>query len=151
MRESEGIEAVRHLLASPSSPAMSVKGAPENFFAGLDKLPSGEEKMEDVVRTRGTRIERIVSHGQASPPDFWYDQDHAEWVVLLQGSAELQFADRTVQLEAGQHVFIGAHERHRVARTAEATVWLAVHIGDSSEAAAGSAPNEEEEEEEKQD
>jgi cupin 2 domain-containing protein len=33
------------------------------------------------------RIERIVSHGHASPPDYWYDQDRLVWVVLLKVAA----------------------------------------------------------------
>jgi hypothetical protein len=29
------------------------------------------------------RIERIISHGHASPADFWYDQPQHEWVIVL--------------------------------------------------------------------
>ena len=39
------------------------------------------------VRKSGIRIERIVSRGHTSPPDFWYDQPQAEWVIVLAGSA----------------------------------------------------------------
>ena len=75
------------------------------------------------------RIERIVSHGHASPADFWYDQEEAEWVLLVQGSALLAFADgRETALEAGDYVHIPAHCRHRVVQTDPnmPTVWLAV-------------------------
>lgn len=46
-----------------------------------------------MLEKPGLRIERIISTGQSSAPDFWYDQPEAEWVVLLSGAARLRFAD----------------------------------------------------------
>jgi cupin 2 domain-containing protein len=98
----------------------------------FDHLPSRlpTEIIDTIACGDGVRIERIVSHGHCSPPGFWYDQSESEWVLLLQGEATLRFehGDRVVQLRAGTHVNIAAHERHRVDRTAEGepTVWLAV-------------------------
>jgi cupin 2 domain-containing protein len=78
----------------------------------------------------GLRIERIVSFGQASPPGFWYDQDEAEWVLLLAGAASLRFEDEPEArlLGPGDWVEIAAHRRHRVEWTdsTQPTVWLAV-------------------------
>ena len=34
-----------------------------------------DEISEIMLTGRNVRIERIVSHGQASPPGYWYDQD----------------------------------------------------------------------------
>ncbi len=92
--------------------------------------PAGaEESFETLFDGPHCRIERIVSHGHASPADFWYDQADDEWVLLVQGSATLGFDDgRTVRLEAGDWVAIPAGCRHRVEATGAATVWLAVHI-----------------------
>ena len=59
-----------------------------NIFADLPAA-SAEEQLTDLFARPGLRIERIVSTGQASPPGFWYDQAHDEWVILLQGSAGL--------------------------------------------------------------
>jgi cupin 2 domain-containing protein len=75
------------------------------------------------------RIERIVSHGHSSPPDFWYDQQQAEWVVVLKGAARIEFADRMVEMRSGDFVAIPAHTRHRVDWTTpdQPTIWLAVH------------------------
>ena len=76
------------------------------------------------------RIERIVSHGQASPPGYWYDQDEEEWVMLLEGEATLRFeqGEQLLRLAPGMHVHIPAHVQHRVEWTApdKRTVWLAV-------------------------
>ena len=77
------------------------------------------------------RIERIVSRGHASPPDFWYDQDWHEFVLLMSGRARLELADGApvVELEPGDWLDIKAHVRHRVDWTdpEQDTVWLAVH------------------------
>lgn len=81
-------------------------------------------------------MERIVSNGQASPPGFHYDQPHAEWVTVIVGSADLRFADESAprRLEAGDHLLIAPHRRHRVERTDSPTVWIAVHFGPEIEA-----------------
>jgi cupin 2 domain-containing protein len=106
---------------------MTVAG---NLFADLS--PAAEEQFATLVAGGQARIERIVSSGQASPPGFWYDQDEAEWVVLLTGAAGLRFADEaeTRVLRPGDHLLISAHRRHRVEWTdaQQLTVWLAVHF-----------------------
>src|SRR5574337_1587390 len=87
-----------------------------------------EEQFTTLVSSSGVRIERIVSHGQASPPDFWYDQPLSEWVMLLAGRAVLQFAGEAEphQLKPGDAVLIPPHCRHRVEWTDEGgpTIWL---------------------------
>ncbi|MCP5419405.1 MAG: cupin domain-containing protein [Gammaproteobacteria bacterium] len=102
---------------------------PANLFAKSPD-PQPEEFMESLMTTAATRIERIVSHGHASPPGFWYDQDLHEWVVVLQGRARLTMAgrDRPLELGRGDYVNIPAHVRHRVEWTDpdRDTVWLAV-------------------------
>ena len=103
-----------------------------NLFASLPTKQDSE--LVDVLAAGGgVRIERIVSTGQASPEGFWYDQPEDEFVLLLAGSATLQFEedDRRLELVPGDWVEIPAHLRHRVERTDPdiTTVWLAVHRG----------------------
>ena len=102
-----------------------------NLFAGLEAAAGPEEWVDQLVCDAAVRVERIVSTGQASPPGFWYDQELAEWVVLLTGAAELQFEDETAprRLGPGDWVNIAAHRRHRVNWTdpAQPSVWLAIH------------------------
>ena len=61
----------------------------------LRDLPdAGAAEITDALVARpGLRIERIVSFGQASPPGFWYDQAWAEWVLVVSGSAAVEFED----------------------------------------------------------
>src|SRR5829696_214788 len=75
---------------------------PVNLLAGLPRqLP--DELFTTLLEAAGVRVERIVSHGHASPPGFWYDQDDAEWVLVLKGAAVLEFEDapEPLRLAAG--------------------------------------------------
>lgn len=107
--------------------------APTNLFAELPAdLPS--ELFQTLHSANGLRIERIVSHGHASPEGFWYDQDQHEWVVLLQGAARICFEDEIRSLKRGDFLHIPPHRRHRVEWTEPGvqTLWLAIHYRDSS-------------------
>ena len=76
-------------------------------------------------------IERIISRGHTSPPDFWYDQDRNEFIIVLKGKAGLLFKDRDeiIELSPGDYIEIPAHALHRVEWSSpeEDTVWLAIH------------------------
>jgi cupin 2 domain-containing protein len=102
-----------------------------NLFDGI-AAGGAAEQFDELLSSPQVRIERIVSHGQASPPGFWHDQDWSEWVLVLEGAAGLRFETESAPrvLRRGDHVAIPAHARHRVEWTdpAQATVWLAVHL-----------------------
>jgi len=102
-----------------------------NLFARLPRSGTDED-IAALLTTPNVRIERIVSTGQASPPGFWWDQEWAEWVVLLTGGAGLRLEGETEvrELKPGDYLHIPAHARHRVEWThaSEPTVWLAVHV-----------------------
>lgn len=100
---------------------------PPNIFDLLAQPP--DELISTLLDAANVRIERIVSHGHASPEGFWYDQDRHEWVVVLKGAARLRFEDGTVEMKPGDFVNIPAHKQHRVEWTTpdEPTIRLAVH------------------------
>lgn len=100
-----------------------------NLFTDLPA--SLTEELVDVLdEANSIRIERIVSTGQSSPEEFWYDQDEHEFVVVLKGEATLLFDDneKPMQINPGDFVNIPAHRKHCVESTSpnEPTVWLAV-------------------------
>jgi len=103
-----------------------------NLFAELPDARAGEA-VETLLARPGLRVERIVSHGQRSPPGFWYDQTEGEFVLLLAGAARLRFADEQADraLGPGDWLDIAPHRRHRVEWTDPVvpTVWLAVFYG----------------------
>jgi cupin 2 domain-containing protein len=98
----------------------------------LRDLPTAlpDELLTTLAAAGDVRIERIVSTGHASPAGFWYDQDWAEFVLLVEGSAGLEMEGAEVRtLAPGDWLVIPPHARHRVAWTDpdRPTVWLAVH------------------------
>ena len=90
-----------------------------------------EESIEPLIEGSQFRVERIVSTGQTTPEGKWYEQDAAEWVVLLTGGARLRFENpkEEIELAPGDYVNIPARRRHRVEWTDRngPTVWLAIH------------------------
>jgi cupin 2 domain-containing protein len=104
---------------------------PDNLFDSPD-LPLAAELTEILASLPGTRIERIVSFGQASPEGFCYDQDEDEWVAVLTGRARLRLVDpdESIELLPGDHLLIPAHRKHRVEWTVPdaPTIWLAVFV-----------------------
>jgi cupin 2 domain-containing protein len=101
----------------------------DNLFRDLP-VNLREERFDTLVDSGRVEIERIVSHGQSSPAEGWYDQERSEWVLLLRGAARLVFEDgREIALEPGDWLDIPARCRHRVDWTDpdRPTVWLAVH------------------------
>jgi cupin 2 domain-containing protein len=102
---------------------------PTNLFADLpSRLP--DELVTILLETANIHIERIVSQGHSSPGGFWFEQNEAEWVVVLKGAARLRFEgdELPIEMTAGDFVNIPAHRRHRVEWTTpdEPTIWLAV-------------------------
>src|SRR5689334_19982076 len=86
-----------------------------NVFSNIS--PQGtHEQLTELLRAPALRVERIVSHGHASPPDFWYDQEFGEWVLLLEGAAVLRFENEPepLRLGAGDFVLIPSRQRHRI-------------------------------------
>lgn len=103
----------------------------KNIFDDIPQhLP--KELVQTLIHAADMRIERIISHGHASPEGFWYDQPQHEWVIVLKGAARLQFEHGMVEMKPGDFINVPAHQKHRVDWTTpdEPTVWLGVRYGD---------------------
>ncbi|MCA9624345.1 MAG: cupin domain-containing protein [Myxococcales bacterium] len=90
--------------------------------------PSEGERFDVLARTRNVIVERIAS--SAVVDGKLYDQAQDEWVALLRGEATLEIEGKPHALTAGDHVFIPAHQPHRVTRCSADAIWLAVHVFD---------------------
>jgi len=101
------------------------------LLQGLPERPLGEELVDILTKRPGTRIERIVSTGQATPEGEWYDQETDEFVFVVSGAARLRIENEPEEraLNEGDWIILPAHCRHRVTWTRDdpPTVWLAVH------------------------
>lgn len=115
--------------AASRAAALLQAGQALPLLAG-DCPPAGEERSTVLLNRPQLRLERIHSCQAVSPQGFWYDQPETEWVLLLQGSARLRFADEAAdrQLHPGDSLWIAAHRRHRVTATdaAPGSIWLAL-------------------------
>jgi cupin 2 domain-containing protein len=102
----------------------------KNIFADIpDAIP--EEIFETIIETKSFRLERIISDGQLTAEDEWYDEDENEWFILLKGSAGLLLEGdkEPLVLKPGDYLNLTAHRRHKVVWTDrdEKTIWLALH------------------------
>ena len=91
-------------------------------------VDKNEERFFEIFKNETIKIEKIVSNGQKSPENFWYEQEKSEFVLLLEGFAIVEFEDFEMELKKGDCLNIGVMEKHRVKFTSldEPTVWFAV-------------------------
>ena len=91
-------------------------------------VDKNEEKFFEIFKNEKIKIEKIVSNGQISPENFWYEQEENEFVLLLEGFAIVEFEDFEMELKKGDCLNIKAMQKHRVKFTSlnEPTIWFAV-------------------------
>lgn len=91
-------------------------------------VDKNEEKFFEIFKNETIKVEKIVSNGQKSPQNFWYEQEKSEFILLLEGFAILEFENREVELKKGDCLNIEAFKKHRVKFTSldEPTIWFAV-------------------------
>jgi len=112
-----------------------LKDKPPNLFEHL-LVPATGERFENLLEHESLVIERIVS--SAAPEPTSYDQAHDEWVLLVQGEAELEVLGERVSLRPGDYLFLPAHTAHKVLKTSAGAVWLAVHLRSGKSSLPGS-------------
>jgi cupin 2 domain-containing protein len=97
----------------------------------FDSIPTNlkSEVFEDIFTLPNLRIERIISQGQSTSDDFWYDQEEGEWIIVLAGHAVLEFEhEKVVVMKKGDYLNIPAGCKHKVKWTDpdQPTIWLAI-------------------------
>lgn len=102
----------------------------KNLFEDI-KIDKNQEEFIDILNKPNIRIQRIVSNGQVTKEDFWYEQEENEFVTILEGEAVLEFANKDkseIVLKKGDFSNIEAKEKHRIKYTSieETTIWLAI-------------------------
>ena len=92
---------------------------------------TGGEVFQKLLEGGAFRLESITSRETASDEGFWYDQPESEWVVLVRGTAALEFeGGLKSNLVTGDYLLIPQGCSHRVSMVSEDAVWLALHISD---------------------
>ncbi|MBM5574346.1 cupin domain-containing protein [Deefgea sp. CFH1-16] len=88
-------------------------------------VPASGETFSALLSQQGLLIERIVSSPKIASTQYVQTQD--EWVLLLQGEAEMDVAGERVLLAVGDYLFLPAQTPHTVLRVSDGAIWLAVH------------------------
>lgn len=78
-----------------------------NIFKEIP-IDKSEEKFFEIFKNENIKIEKIVSNGQKSPDNFWYEQEKSEYILLLSGYAILEFEDFEIELFKGDCLNIEA-------------------------------------------
>jgi cupin 2 domain-containing protein len=88
--------------------------------------PAEGERVVPLLDLPGVVIEQILSG--LLPKTLSFEQDHDEWVLVLDGQARLRVDERDVELGAGEWLLLPSGCRHSVVATRPGTSWLAVHV-----------------------
>ena len=100
-----------------------------SIFRLLENIPnsSKNEIFETITANDKIKIERIISYGQTTQEDFWYDQSEDEFVVILKGNAKIKYDNNKIfELKEGDSLYIPSKQRHKVIYTSNPTIWLAI-------------------------
>lgn len=95
-----------------------------HLASGSAAPPHGEDVVE-LTSLHGARVEQILS-GQVTTP-VEYLVDHAEWVMVLEGSAVVEHGGDAATMTAGDWLVLPADQPHRLVSVEPGTSWLAVH------------------------
>jgi len=88
--------------------------------------PEEGERAVPLVELPGLVIEQILSGVLLRALSF--QQDHDEWVLVLEGRARLRVEESELELGAGEWLLLPAGCPHSVLETEPGTNWLAVHL-----------------------
>jgi cupin 2 domain-containing protein len=88
--------------------------------------PTNGERFETLLQHKNLVIERICS--SADIPLTRYVQSQDEWVLLVQGTAEIEIDGTVESLKSGDYVFLPTNTPHCVQKVSEGALWLAVHL-----------------------
>ena len=87
--------------------------------------PSKNDETFSTLFESGTlKIEAIRSW--LKTPGKRYYQSENEWVILLEGDAELEVDEQRYLLRQGDYLFIPKHTPHTVLRTSKNALWIGV-------------------------
>mgnify|MGYP001810020063 CR=1 FL=1 len=95
-----------------------------NNLYGREEPVENSELFSTLFQNDSLKIESIRSWLKS--PGEMYNQEKDEWVMLLEGSAELEINRRTFSLTRGDYCFIPKHTPHRVLSTSKNALWLGV-------------------------
>ena len=112
-----------HVTGKPEETPSQLRAS--NLFEDCSPPRQGE-RTDLLLAHRNLVVERIVSSANLTPKTYVQSQD--EWVLLVSGEAKLDVAGQTVELKAGDYLFLPSGTAHTVKSASEGALWLAVHL-----------------------
>lgn len=91
---------------------------------------SDNETFVTFYQTASLKIEGIRS--RLTRPGIEYFQEEDEWVILLEGTAQLEIDGELRHLQKGDILLIPRHTPHRVVLTSKDALWIAIFSSDGS-------------------
>lgn len=95
-----------------------------------DTLKENNIELSQIIfENEKIMVEKIISQGEISKTDEWFDQSQDEFVILVDGYAEITYSNlTTTKLSKGDNLFIPKNVKHRVSYTSENCVWVCIFI-----------------------
>lgn len=90
------------------------------------QIPQVDESFETLFEGKDIKIVKIVSSNKLEPKE--YCQEENEFVILLEGSATLEIDGKIKNLNRGDTLFIPAKTPHKVLKTSNGALWIAIHF-----------------------
>jgi len=89
-------------------------------------IPKEGEIFNNLFKNSNLTITQIVSSNNLKVKE--YDQDVNEFVILLEGDATLEIEGSIKDLKKGDYLYIPAHTKHKVLKTSNGALWLAIYF-----------------------
>ena len=90
------------------------------------KIPTTGEEFTTLFENKKIKIVQIVSSDKLELVEYCQEED--EFVILLEGSAQLDIEGKNVILNRGDTLYIPSKTKHKVLATQKGTLWIAIHF-----------------------
>jgi cupin 2 domain-containing protein len=96
---------------------------PNNLYNQISP-DENTEVFTTLFQNDSIKIESIRSW--LKTPGEIYNQEQDEWVILLEGEAELEIDNQIIILKKGDNFLVPKHTIHRVLSTTKNALWIGV-------------------------
>ncbi len=89
-------------------------------------VPKVGESFNELFKSKNITITQIISSNRLEIKE--YNQEVDEFVILLEGKATLEIEGKIKELQKGDFLYIKAHTKHKVLKTSNGALWLAIYF-----------------------
>ena len=89
-------------------------------------IPEFGEDFYTLFEDNNLKISKIVSSNKLEKKE--YCQKESEFVALLDGEATLEIEGKEITLKKGDTLYIPSFTKHKVLKTSNGALWLAIYF-----------------------